>query len=118
MIDIIKGNDGKDIKFDGVRHPYMGEVVRVHPSKKRRKECLFAFDDHGKMYLVAKHMEKDVEDQMPPEILLRAVLFQAQNREGVTFLWPVPVPVPDNCPVYDAMKDWVVWVETPEQGVH
>jgi hypothetical protein len=114
----IKEADGTDTKFDGVRSPHTGEFVRVHPGEDRRRECLFLFDNEGVMHLVAKHMEKAVEEKTHPGFLLRAVLFHAQNKDGVNFLWPVPVPVPDDCIVFDAMKGWVVLTDEPESSVH
>lgn len=75
-----------------VRRPHPQEFVRVHPSPEYR--CDFAMVE----------LKEDREDFLVrPEVLhelagetVHKTLFTAISRQGVTFLWPVRLPDPDD----------------------
>jgi hypothetical protein len=87
------------------RTPRVGEWVRVRPEPDYRKEVVLIRDE-GEYCLVVPHMVPKLE-KLAPGRIERSMLFLACNQEGVGFLWPVKLPVPEEHLAYRAMQEWV-----------
>ena len=74
-----------------VRKPNPQDYVRVHPSADYRLDvALLELRDDRETYLVSPELARE----LPGECVL-ATIYTAINRQGVTFLWPVRLPMPD-----------------------
>ena len=74
-----------------VRKPHKQEFIRVHASPEYRLEAaLIDLKDDGEKYLVLPTIARE----LPGECVL-ATIYTAITRQGVVFLWPVPLPAPD-----------------------
>jgi hypothetical protein len=74
-----------------VRKPNRQDFVRVHPSADYRADfAMIELKDEGEeQYIVRGH---DLIGELAGEIVPKT-LFTAISRQGVVFLWPVPLPV-------------------------
>jgi hypothetical protein len=80
-----------------VRRPSPQDFVRVHPAPEYRENfAVIEIKDDREEYLVHPTILPDLTG----EVVLKTV-FTAINRQGVTFLWPVRLPAPD-----DRRSDW------------
>jgi hypothetical protein len=76
-----------------VRKPDKAWFVRTHPDEVFRVETyIIELKEDRESYLVDPTLwaELATESTVKPQVLLTAV-----NRQGVLFLWPVPLPGPD-----------------------
>ena len=75
-----------------VRKPHKQEYIRVHAGSEYRLDAALIVlkDDREKTYLVPPVIARE----LPGEYVL-ATIFTAINRQGVVFLWPVPLPAAD-----------------------
>jgi hypothetical protein len=74
-----------------VRKPHKQEFSRVHArSDYRLDAALIVLKDDRETYLVPPV----IAHELPGECIL-ATIFTAINRQGVVFLWPVPLPAAD-----------------------
>lgn len=92
-----------------VRSPNAGEWIRVDPDPEHRLESVLICDE-GETYMVAENMVERMKQIIAPEKMTRQMLFTAQNRDGETFLWPVPTPVAFDHLAYLAMHQWVCFM--------
>jgi hypothetical protein len=74
-----------------VRKPKKQEFVYVHPDPQFRLTPLAIIEDEDREVYVVPPV---VAQQLPGEFKV-VTLFLAINRQGVVFLWPVPLPAPD-----------------------
>jgi hypothetical protein len=80
-----------------VRRPGKQDFIRVRPEPEYRENfAMIDLKDEGEGYLV----RPEIMQELTGEIVLKTV-FTAINRQGVTFLWPVRLPAPD-----DRKSEW------------
>ena len=80
-----------------VKRPSPQDFVRVHPAPEYRENfAMVDLKDDREEYLVLPAILPDLTG----EVVLKTI-FTAINRQGVTFLWPVRLPAPD-----DRRNDW------------
>lgn len=74
-----------------VRKPKRQEFVRVHPEEDMYIETtVLDFDEEGETYLIDPKLRPVLADD------IKAVaIFTVINRQGVVFLWPIPLPDED-----------------------
>src|SRR5690242_5298341 len=71
-----------------VRKPTRTEFVRVNPDPGLTlATAVFADKEERETYLVPPAMQTELIGELKPVLLSTAI-----NRQGVTFLWPVPLP--------------------------
>jgi len=89
-----------------VRKPHKQDYFRVHPDAAFRDQ--FAFielkNDDREHYVVMPGIAAAVSTET-----VNKTLYTAINRQGVIFLWPVPLPTPDDRRVND-------WHRTAREG--
>lgn len=74
-----------------VRKPTRTEFIRVHPEPEYSLDTtVFTDKEENETYLVAPGMRAELVGETRP-VLLRTCL----NRQGVLFIWPVPLPTED-----------------------
>ena len=74
-----------------VRKPSRQAYVRVHPGADFRENvAVIELKDDQEFYLLPPSVAND----LPGEFMMIS-LFTAITRQGVVFLWPVPLPAPD-----------------------
>jgi hypothetical protein len=74
-----------------VRKPLAQDFVRVHPDAAFRMPCaIIELKDDREHYLVTA----DIVAAVATEVVMKTV-YTTINRQGVVFLWPVPLPTPD-----------------------
>jgi hypothetical protein len=74
-----------------VRKPKSQDFVRVHPGADYRADlAIIELQEDRESYLVTPNTAIDLQN----EVRVKA-LFTAINRQGVVFLWPVPVAATD-----------------------
>ena len=74
-----------------VRKPNKQDFVRVHPSESYRINLhMIVLQDDREAYAVRPELYADLSNE-----LTTVTLFTAINRQGVVFLWPVPLPSSD-----------------------
>jgi hypothetical protein len=73
------------------RKPHKQEFIRVHPGESYRGNfAIIELKTDREIYLVTP----TIAEALPGEIVT-VTLFTTINRQGVVFLWPVPLPSPD-----------------------
>ncbi len=88
------------------RNPQPGEWFRVNPDLASQGEGWLIVGEDGKDYLVMPNMVPEVR-KLASDKLRHVMFFMAQNKDGETFLWPIPLPFGDDHPVYRAMDEWI-----------
>lgn len=74
-----------------LRKPHKQEFIRVNASPEYRLvAALIDLQEDREKYLVLPTIARE----LPGECVL-ATIYTAVNRQGVVFLWPVPLPAPD-----------------------
>ena len=74
-----------------VRKPSKQDFIRVHPGEDYRLDIsLLELKDDREIYAVMGNMVQELGDEAAPYTLYTAI-----NRQGVVFLWPVRLPMPD-----------------------
>src|SRR5271165_3853517 len=74
-----------------VRKPNQQDFVRVHPSPDYRRNLLcIDLKDDRETFVV----RPEIAPSLVGETVMKTV-YTAINRQGVVFLWPVPIPPPD-----------------------
>jgi hypothetical protein len=74
-----------------VRKPKPQDFVRVHPSADYRANlAIIELEEDRESYLVTPNAAIDLQNEVRVK-----TLFTATNRQGVVFLWPVPVSTAD-----------------------
>jgi hypothetical protein len=74
------------------RRPNPQEFVRVHPSSEFRENfAMIDLKDDREDYLVRPEILPELEGEF-----VYKTIFTAINRQGVVFLWPVRLALPDN----------------------
>jgi len=74
-----------------VRKPKKQDFVRVHADSGYRCHCaIIELEEDRESYLVTPNMAQDLRNE-----LKLVTLFTAINRQGVVFLWPVPITAAD-----------------------
>jgi hypothetical protein len=73
------------------RRPSNQDFIRVHPDPAYRANlAIVELRDEREIYLLQPHIARG----LPGEFSL-ATIYTAVNRQGVCFLWPVKLPMPD-----------------------
>src|SRR5262245_23494405 len=74
-----------------VRKPKPQDFVRVHPSADYRANlAIIELEEDRESYLVTPNAAIDLQNEIRVK-----TLFTAINRQGIVFLWPVPVATAD-----------------------
>jgi hypothetical protein len=86
------------------REPKYGEMIRVKPDEAN--DTVLVKDDDGIYYMIAPNMVEKAKKDFPDRLEFVTIFLAANDKEEY-FLWPVPRPVPEDHPVYAAMKRWI-----------
>lgn len=87
-----------------VRKPTRTEFFRINPdSDMMLATAVFADKEDRETYIVPPVMQAELVGELKPVLLSTAI-----NRQGVTFLWPVPLP--------DDSGRRNAWSETAREG--
>jgi hypothetical protein len=74
-----------------VRKPKAQDFVRVHPGAEYRADvAIVELEEDRESYLVTPNAAVDLQNEFRPK-----TLFTAITRQGVLFLWPVPIAAVD-----------------------
>src|SRR5262249_21745348 len=74
-----------------VRKPKKQDYVRVHPGENYRADlAIIELEEDRESYLVTPNTAIDLQNEVRVK-----TLFTTINRQGVVFLWPVPVAAAD-----------------------
>jgi hypothetical protein len=87
------------------REPKFGEMIRVKPDEAN--DTVLVKGDDGICYMIAPDMVETAQKRFPDKLEFVTIFLAANDRQEF-FLWPVPRPVPEDHPVHDAMKQWII----------
>jgi len=78
-----------------VRKPNRQEFIRVHPDPEYRAELrAIVLKDDGDYYIVRPELHDALANEM-----VYVTLYTTMSRQGVLFLWPVRLQLPDDKPL-------------------
>ena len=87
-----------------VRKPNRTEFARVHPDADMQLETgVFVDREEREVYFVVPELRAELAGELKPVLLVTAI-----SRQGVVFLWPVPLP--------DEGGRWNAWAETAREA--
>jgi hypothetical protein len=74
-----------------VRKPKAQDFIRVHPGEDYRGDfAVIEIEEDREVYVVTPNVASDLQNEIKHK-----TLFTAINRQGVLFLWPVPIAAAD-----------------------